>query len=568
MHGIGKKEIQMAISSESAKLAMDTTDIISKLTQLAQNQEQLDLRELFLLEQDRDSWLIKSWKGIYVDFSKQLINKEILSTLLELARASHLESRIKALVSGEPVNSSEGRPALHSALRLPRDETLLIDGHNVVRDVHQTLDQVENIVDKVHRGQWRGFSGKPITDVINIGVGGSDLGPFMVTNALKDFKANCRVNLNFHFVSSMDGTQIFKLLDQLNPETSLFIVSSKSFTTVDTFYNANTAMEWMSSKCGDKELILKQHFIGVSVCPEKMSSWGIPKVNQLLFWDWVGGRFSLWSAIGLPIALSVGMSNFKELLAGAHEMDTQFAKTPFQDNLPVLLGLIGLWNATFLNINAHTVLPYDGRLQFLPNYLTQLEMESNGKAVKKDGSRVDFKTCPILWGDIGPNAQHAFYQLLHQGTQRVSCDFIAPVRRYHDTTISSSTDQFLVRQHELALANCIAQSRVLAFGNSAVSDSGQQPSHKTYNGNQPSTTILMDELSPRTLGSLIAMYEHKVFVMATIWGINPFDQWGVELGKTIAGQLLECIHSDIVPSNLDASTKGLLELIKKKGTDK
>lgn len=535
-----------------------------KLETLAQSIEKASIYNLFENEPNRTDSLLLNYSHYHIDFTKQLITQDVLNGLVELAGASQLKQKISSLVSGDPVNTSESRPALHSALRLPDSERLLVNDRDVVKDVHKTLNDVERIVDKVHRGQWRGFSGKPITDIINIGVGGSDLGPFMVTNALKDFKADCKIELDFHFVSSMDGTQIFKLLAQLNPETCLFIVSSKSFTTVDTFYNANTAIEWMLGVCSNRQLVLKQHFIGVSACPDKMSSWGISAENQLRLWDWVGGRYSLWSAIGLPIALAIGMKHFKELLAGAHEMDRHFASVEYANNLPVILGLIGVWNASFLHINAHTVLPYDGRLQFLPNYLTQLEMESNGKAVTKDGAKVEFKTCPILWGDIGPNAQHAFYQLLHQGTEKVSCDFIAPINRYHDTRNGSGTDEFLIKQHQLSLANCLAQSRVLAFGNKAVSATEDLPAHKFYNGNQPSTTILIDELNPRSLGGLIAMYEHKVYVMAMIWGINPFDQWGVELGKVIADEILQAIQSDHNNLKSDVSTNSLLDIIKEK----
>ncbi|AKE52342.1 glucose-6-phosphate isomerase [Kangiella geojedonensis] len=544
---------------------MDThSKVVRALQNLSRDKDLLNLDKLFACDAKRNDWLFKSWEQFTFDFTKQLVSKEILTGLLELAESRKLKNRISGLIAGKPVNTSEDRPALHTALRMPKSKSLVVNQTNVVADVHGSLERVKGIVDKIHSGQWRGYSGKPITDIVNIGVGGSDLGPFMVTNALKDFQADWKNHLDFHFVSSMDGTQIFKLLETLNPETCLFIISSKSFTTIDTFYNANTAMEWMLGACPDKSLVVKQHFIGVSASPDKMNEWGIAADNQLLFWDWVGGRFSLWSAIGLPIALSVGMDNFEALLSGAHEMDKQFATAPFEDNIPVLLGLIGVWNATFLNINAHTVLPYDGRLQFLPNYLTQLEMESNGKAVTMDGKKVEYKTCPILWGDIGPNAQHAFYQLLHQGTQKVSCDFIAPINRYHDTSNGAGTDEFLIKQHKLSLANCLAQSRVLAFGNKAVSDDENLPAHKFYNGNQPSTTILMDELNPYTLGSLIALYEHKVFVMASIWGINPFDQWGVELGKVIAGELLDAIQGDPPAKNLDISTQTLLDTIKNK----
>lgn len=534
----------------------------NKLQRLADDIKKRSLSDIFLNNPQHVREFSFSFGSYHLDASKQFINTNIFRILLELAGECELSNKIKSLMDGDVVNNTEDRPALHTALRLPSDSSLLLSGKNIVDDVHGSINKMGKIVSKVHAGNWRGFSGKAITDVVNIGVGGSDLGPFMVVNALKEFKAKTKNKLELHFVSSMDGTQLFKLLDSLNPETTMFVVSSKSFTTIDTFYNANTSMEWMLSSCKDKSLVLKQHFIGISANNNKMSSWGIVAENQLIFWDWVGGRFSLWSAIGLPIALSIGMENFKKLLAGAHEMDLHFTEAALDENLPVIMGMLGVWNSTFLDINAHTVLPYDGRLQFLPNYLTQLEMESNGKAVTKSGQQVTYKTCPILWGDIGPNAQHAFYQLLHQGTQRVSCDFLAPIRRYHNNQAENGADEHLLKQHKLALANCLAQSRVLAFGSRAIASSEQLPAYKFYNGDQPSTTILFDELSPYTLGGLVALYEHKVFVMATLWDINPFDQWGVELGKVIANELLQKLELDEKLKTIDGSTEQLLSIIK------
>lgn len=513
------------------------------------------LFSLFSQDPNRADKFSKSYDGFFVDYSKQLLTENILKALFKLAAECDLKACINNLISGAKVNPTENRPALHTALRLPPNATLTVDGGDVVEPVHKELNKVKSIVQKIHAGQWRGFSGKAVTDIVNIGVGGSDLGPFMVVNALKEFKAKTAKPLNFHFVSSMDGTQLFKILNNINPEKTLFIVSSKSFTTIDTFYNANTALKWMRGACKDEQLLFKQHFIGISSKPKKMSEWGISSDNQLLLWDWVGGRFSMWSSIGLTIALSIGFSAFKELLAGAHSIDKHFLEAELEDNLPVLLGMIGVWNASFLNINAHTILPYDGRLEYFPNYLTQLEMESNGKAVNNDGKKVDFKTCPILWGDIGPNAQHAFYQLLHQGTQRVSCDFITPINRYLD-------DEQLKSQHQLALANCLAQSRVLAFGNDAIKQDESIPKYKLYNGNQPSTTVLIDELTPYSLGGLIALYEHKVFVMASIWDINPFDQWGVEVGKVISNEILQHLNGKGDTSSMDTSTAMLLMKIK------
>ncbi len=493
-----------------------------------------------------------------MDFSKQLIDDEILNNLLKLAQQKQLNQKIHALLSGEKINDTENRPALHTALRLPRDETLFVDGFNVNCAIQESLDKVATISERIRVGIWRGFSGKAITDVVNIGVGGSDLGPLMATFALDEWS---KTNICVHFVSNMDGTQIHQLLSVLNPESTLFIISSKSFGTIDTLSNAKTALEWLKSVHHNTQSILRRHFIGISTKPDKMSDWGIHPENQLLLWDWVGGRFSMWSAIGLAIAIKIGMPQFHQLLLGAHEMDKHFANTDFQQNLPVLLGLIGVWNSTFLNINAHTVLPYDGRLSYFPNYLTQLEMESNGKSVNRQGQAVDYETCPILWGDIGSNAQHAFYQLLHQGTREVSCDFIAPINRYHD---KQQPNPFLINQHKLALANCLAQSQVLAFGNYALKNqtSNKQEVFKHYRGNQPSTTLLLNSLTPKTLGSLIALYEHKVYVMSVIWQINPFDQWGVEIGKVMANNVYADLLNKDAVYDYDASTNQLLTLIK------
>jgi glucose-6-phosphate isomerase len=540
----------------------------ANLEQLAFSFQNQSILSQFESDTERASRLVSTSGGLTYDYSKQNLNRDVLDALIELAESCQLDKKISKLLRGEAVNPTEGRPALHSALRAVDDTSLILDGLSVQCLVSTELSKMEVIVSKVHARQWRGFSGKPISDVVNIGVGGSDLGPFMMVEALQEFATSEGKKLGLHFVSSMDGSQLFKLLDKLNPETTLFIICSKSFTTVDTFYNADTAISWLGEACSDTSLAMKHHVIGVSANQQKMSSWGIPESNQLLFWDWVGGRFSLWSTIGLAIALKLGMDNFRQILAGANSIDRHFSEKKFSENIPVLMGLIGVWNSSFLKINAHSVLPYDGRLRYLPNYLTQLEMESNGKSITTKGEPVKYDTCPILWGDIGSNAQHAFYQLLHQGTQKVSCDFIAPVKRYHQSASvrDEETRRSLINQHELSLANCLAQSRVLAFGNAAVSSEptdsfDESERHKQYRGNQPSSTILMNELTPFNLGALIAMYEHKVFVMATIWEINPFDQWGVELGKKLSVDTLNAIQSAEKP-NFDQSTNQLIELIK------
>jgi glucose-6-phosphate isomerase len=413
---------------------------------------------------------------------------------------------------------------------------------------------MQQIVERIHAGQWRGYSGLPVDTVVNIGVGGSDLGPYMATRALSHARAPDAMRLNMHFVSTMDGSQIVDILDRLNPATTLFIISSKSFTTIDTLSNANTALQWLRQASGaDAEVLYRRHFIGVSAAADKMAEWGIAPNSRLQLWDWVGGRYSMWSAIGLPIALEIGMAGFREMLAGAHEMDRHFETEKFESNLPVILAMIGIWNINFLNIRAHAILPYDGRLSELPDYLEQLEMESNGKSVSRQGETLEYNTCPILWGQIGPNAQHAFYQLLHQGTESVMCDFIVAARRYH-----KHGSPELQQQHRLTLANCLAQSRILALGDSVIEDENSAPSFKRYRGNQPSNTILLDELTPYGFGQLIALYEHKVFVQSVIWDINPFDQWGVELGKQMATTLIEPLSQPDVTVDFDPSTDGLL----------
>lgn len=519
------------------------------------------LRDMSNNEQ-RFKELSRHFDGLLLDLSKQRLEPLTLQLLLQLAEECQLGTKIHDLLSGQPVNNSENRPALHTALRLPAGEELWVEGVDVNLSIQASLEKMQQLVEKIHAGQWRGITGLPITDVVNLGVGGSDLGPLMVCHALADFRPKNITPVNIHFASTIDGSQLAERLKQLNPATTLFIFSSKSFSTIDTLSNANTARHWLIDKLGDEKLILKQHFIGVSGSVEKMTQWGIAQENQLLFWDWVGGRYSLWSAIGLPIALQIGMQGFRQLLAGAHALDKHFATSPLTDNLPVLLALSGIWNINFLNIRAHAILPYDGRLKYFPDYLTQLEMESNGKSTTREGELVDYATCPVLWGELGPNAQHAFYQLLHQGTEAVNCDFIAPVHRYEEIEDPETKRQFQ-DQHRLSLANCLAQSRLLMLGDAAVPklDANQPMPHMLYRGNQPSTTLMINELTPYSLGQLIALYEHKVFVQAAIWNINPFDQWGVELGKKIAlatEQALLAEDQQATPLAFDPSTSGLL----------
>lgn len=533
-----------------------------KLEQLMEQHKTVHLTELFDKEQDRFAKYCVGCEDLVFDFSKQRINQPILDALVQLAESKQLNKWIDTLFSQNKINYTEQREAMHWALRLPADNQVYPE---LAKQVSDQLERMYQLVNKIHEGQYRGATGEVIQDVVNIGVGGSDLGPLMVSHALSDFKVKTAKPLNIRFVSTMDGSQLSDILHQLRPETTLFIVPSKSFSTIDTLSNAHTARKWLEKALGRESSILKSHFIGVSTKPDKMTEWGIHPDNQFLLWDWVGGRYSLWSCIGLPIALTIGVEGFKAFLAGAHGIDEHFRTTEFHQNIPVLMGLMGIWNTNYLNLKTHAVLPYDGRLKYFTSYLQQLEMESNGKSTQRNGQKVENTTCPIVWGEVGPNAQHAFYQLLHQGTQKVSCDFIAPMHRYnanHFTYVENA--DALIDQHLLALSNCLAQSRLLAFGNDAlkVDQREQLPAYKQYEGNQPSTTMLLKELSPRTMGKLIALYEHKVFVQSVIWDINPFDQWGVEKGKEIANDLLPILNgesSDL--SHLDDSTQGLIQFL-------
>ena len=524
--------------------------------------QNLNLIDLFAQDAQRFEKFSVQFKALSFDFSKHRIDQFSLDFLVNYAKEKSLSRWVQRLFTDETINYTEDRSAMHWALRLPKDDP---KHPELAQLVHTQLDRMYQLVEKIHAGQCRGSTGEVIQDVVNIGVGGSDLGPLMVNHALSDYKVKTTKPLKVHFVSTMDGSQLSELLHQLRPETTLFIISSKSFGTIDTLSNEQTVRQWLEKALGSQKSVVQHHFVGVSTKPEKMTQWGIAPENQFLLWDWVGGRYSLWSCIGLPIALQIGVDGFKQLLAGAYAIDQHFQNTAFEQNIPVLMGLLGVWNNNFLNIQTHAVLPYDGRLKYFASYLQQLEMESNGKSIQRDNEKVELNTCPIVWGEVGPNAQHAFYQLLHQGTHSVSCDFIAPVHRYNANQFTyAESAGSLVEQHHLALSNCLAQSRLLAFGNQALNadELSQLPAYKQYEGNQPSSTLLIQELSPYSLGMLIALYEHKVFVQSVIWNINPFDQWGVEKGKEIANQILPVLSgktNDL--SQLDASTQGLIKIL-------
>lgn len=533
-----------------------------QLKQLAEMMHSTHLNQLFAEQKNRFDQFSLSCDDLVFDFSKHRVNTDVIQSLVAWAESKHLSQWIKRLFSEEQINYTEQRAAMHWALRLPKNT---VQFSELSMQVNAQLDRMFRLVEKIHAGQYRGVTGEVIQDVVNIGVGGSDLGPLMVNHALSDFKVKTAKPLDIHFVSTMDGSQLSDLLHQLRPETTLFIISSKSFGTIDTLSNAETVRLWLEKSLGRRDCVLKSHFIGVSTKPEKMTEWGIHPDNQLLLWDWVGGRYSLWSCIGLPIALKIGAQGFQEFLAGAYQVDQHFRQTPFHENVPVMMGLLGAWNTNYLNMQTHAVLPYDGRLKYFASYLQQLEMESNGKSIQRNNDKVESGTCPIVWGEVGPNAQHAFYQLLHQGTHAVSCDFIAPIQRYnanHFTYVENA--DALIEQHHLALSNCLAQSRLLAFGNQALDQKELEnlPIYKQYTGNQPSSTFLIKELNPKTLGMLIALYEHKVFVQSVLWNINPFDQWGVEKGKEIANQILPILNGQQQETtHLDASTRGLIELL-------
>lgn len=500
-------------------------------------------------------------EGLNIDFSRHHANRETWTLLYQLARECGLKDAISKLFSGYQSNFTEKRPALHMALRArPEDEEF----SSYYPDVEKELAALSNWVEKLHVGELKGFSGKSIDTVVNLGVGGSDLGPLLVSDALKGLRLESCKDLSFHYVSSMEGSQTRFLLSTLDPERTLFLVTSKSFGTIDTLVNAETFLAWLIESCPNKEKVLKHHFLAITGNPERAKAWGIPESNHLKFWSWVGGRFSLWSTIGTSVAMQLGMDQFRELLAGANTMDKHFINAPWEKNLPIRMALIGIWCTNILGIESLAVLPYDGRLKLLPSYLQQLEMESNGKSVDSQGNLVDYETAPIIWGELGPNGQHAFFQLLHQGTRSVACDFIVTKHRYHNYEGPTSVREKLAAQQKVGLSNCLAQAMVLALGDKALGEAKtgeaeSKPAYQNYPGNQPSSLIIIDELTPKALGQLIALYEHKVFTQSVIWDINPFDQWGVELGKVMASGVQEAFSGGT--NNFDAATKRSIEML-------
>jgi glucose-6-phosphate isomerase len=513
----------------------------------------LHLRKLFADDPKRGERLTVEALGLYLDYSKNRITDQTLKLLLQLARESGLPEKIEAMFAGEKINVTENRAVLHVALRAPKGETILVDGKNVVPEVHAVLDKMAEFSNRVRSGEWKGFTGKRIKSIINVGIGGSDLGPVMAYETLKHYSER---NLTFRFISNVDGIDFVEAVRDLDPAETLFIISSKTFTTLETMTNAQSARDWLLAKfSGDVKAVAK-HFVAVSTNAEKVSAFGIDTANMFLFWDWVGGRYSMDSAIGLSTMLAIGPDNFRALLAGFHEMDEHFRTAPFEKNLPVLMGLLSVWNNDFFGAETVAVLPYEQYLKRFPAYLQQLTMESNGKHVTLDGKHLNYQTGPIYWGEPGTNGQHSFYQLIHQGTRLIPCDFIAFA---HALTP-------LGRHHDILMANVFAQAEALAFGKTAeeVKAEGTADAlvpHRVFEGNRPSNTILAKKLTPEMLGKLVALYEHSVFTQGVIWNIDSFDQWGVELGKVLAQRIVPELESETAPKlKHDNSTNNLIRL--------
>ena len=527
------------------------------LNQHRQAMQDFSMRDAFNADPQRFSQFTLSSCGLFLDYSKNLITSETRDLLVGLAKEVNLKAAIDALYAGEPVNSSEGRPALHTALRRPVGDKLSVNGVNIMPDVHKVLNQITDLVGRIHDGLWRGYTEKPITDVVNIGIGGSFLGPELVSEALLSY---AHKGVRCHYLANIDGSEFHELTQKLRAETTLFIVSSKSFNTLETLKNAQAARAWYLAQ-GGSEAELYRHFIAVSSNNAAAVAFGIREENIFPMWDWVGGRYSLWSAIGLPIALAIGMSNFKELLSGAYTMDQHFQNAPFEQNMPVLLGLLGVWYGNFWGAQSHAILPYDHYLRNITKHLQQLDMESNGKSVRQDGTPVSTDTGPVIWGGVGCNGQHAYHQLLHQGTQLIPADFIVPIVSFNPVS----------DHHQWLYANCLSQSQALMLGKTRseaeaeLREKGLPEAevqklapHKVIPGNRPSNTIVVERISPRRLGALVAMYEHKVFVQSVVWGINAFDQWGVELGKELGKGVYNRLTGAEETLADDASTQGLI----------
>lgn len=537
-----------------------TTSAWSKLIALSEKHKNLSIAELFD-QKNRFERYSRRLGDILVDFSKNRISDEVFEALIQLAQETDLPKAIDSMFLGQAINQTEKRAVLHTALRNRSNAPVYVDGKNVMPEVNHVLSHMKSFATQIHQGTWLGYTGKPITSLVNIGIGGSDLGPVMVTEALKPYQ---NPNLNLFFVSNVDGTHIAETLKQVDPETTLFFIASKTFTTQETMTNAHTARTWFLKHAGVEEAIAK-HFVALSTNSESVRSFGIDPQNMFSFWDWVGGRYSLWSAIGLPIACAIGFDRFEELLSGAHAMDLHFRNTPLDQNIPVILALVGIWNTNFLGANSEAILPYDQYLHRFAAYFQQGNMESNGKYVGRDSKKVNYLTGPIIWGEPGTNGQHAFYQLIHQGTHLIPCDFIAPARSHNP----------IGDHHMKLLSNFFAQTEALMKGKSLAEveeemrmagkseDEIQRIApHRVFEGNRPTNSILVKQITPYTLGQLVAMYEHKIAAQGIIWNIFSFDQWGVELGKVLANSILPELSSDEKIESHDSSTNGLINAYK------
>ena len=523
------------------------------------------MRELFADDPNRFSKFSFKFTDLLFDYSKHRMNDETLPLLVQLAREAKIEHWRDRMFAGEKINITEHRAVLHTALRNRSNKPVLVDGKDVMPEVNAVLAQMRTFSESVRNGQWQGYSGKRITDVVNIGIGGSDLGPVMVCDALKPYASP---ELNVHFVSNIDGAHLMRALEVCNPETTLFIVASKTFTTQETMTNALSARTWFLAAAKDDAFVAK-HFVALSTNAKAVEAFGNDTNNMFAFWDWVGGRYSLWSAIGLSIALYVGMDNFEELLTGGFEMDEHFKTAPLEQNMPVIMALIGVWYNNFFHVDSQAVLPYDQGMARFPAYLQQADMESNGKFIDRNGERVQYKTGPVIWGEAGTNGQHAFYQLIHQGTQIVPADFLMPVHSHY------AIGKQGYAHHKILLANFLAQTQSLMLGKTKeearieLESQGlsggaleQLLPHKVFEGNRPTTSIMFDKVTPRSLGKLIALYEHKIFVQGIIWNINSYDQWGVEYGKQIAQQILPLLTNSDEIHDFDSSTNGLMNYTK------
>jgi len=532
-----------------------------KLAEHAKAMEQVHMRDLFANDSERFNHNSILVGDMLVDYSKNITTEETKQMLFDLARARDVKGWTERLLKGEKINNTEQRAVLHTALRNRSNRPIMVDGKDVMPDVNRVLDQMRSFTEAVRSGEWKGSTGKAITDIVNIGIGGSDLGPVMVTEALTPYG---RDKLHMHFVSNVDGTHMVETLRHLHRETTLFVIVSKTFTTQETITNARTSRDWFLTRGGTKTAVAK-HFVAVSTNARAVSAFGIDPANMFEFWDWVGGRYSLWSAVGLSIALYIGMDNFEDLLAGAHDMDEHFRTAPMEENVPVILAMLGIWYNNFLGADSHALLPYDQYMHRFPAYFQQGDMESNGKRVTHAGEAVDYSTGPVIWGEPGTNGQHAFYQLIHQGTKLVPCDFLAPVE----------TKNPVGRHHPMLLSNFFAQTEALMLGKTEAQVraelendglSGEELEslvpHKVFPGNRPTNSILFQKLTPHALGGLIAMYEHKTFVQSVIWDVNAFDQWGVELGKQLARKILPELDDYDDVKGHDSSTNGLINYYK------